>query len=367
MKRWPTATAALLGLGLAIALGLEVLARIRGVPTSAALLLPSVDALPDGWLVTDRTNLATPTPGFEGRFQGIETSAVLRFDDQGLRGGPPENDKRPRWLVSGGTIALAPQVAEEHTFTQLLGDRSSTRILNGGVPGWSTWQATRQYLRVDDTLKIERWILLFDLGETFLANERFPREAMTAPSTSGTPITRSPNPTLNHALARHLRLYTRWWVGRVDDAVRAGRSPLPDDVKDAISLFNAAGAGRLAQLLPQTSSALDEFQRAARTRGEPITVVLVPPGWVVQSARRDDVFRLAGLDPAGATLEAPVQAVQEMLARYGVPACNLTPALVAAHEKEENLYFAWDGYWTPEGHRVVADALSRCLVSSGGA
>ena len=64
-------------------------------------------------------------------------------------------------------------------------------------------------------------------------------------------------------------------------------------------------------------------------------------------------------DPASMALDAPRQAVLQILDELNIPACDLTEPLRQAADP----YFVYDGHWTTEGHTVVAETLSRCLSS----
>jgi hypothetical protein len=44
---------------------------------------------------------------------------------------------------------------------------------------------------------------------------------------------------------------------------------------------------------------------------------------------------------------------------------DLTPGLKESASRGELVYFTDDGHWTPKGHEVVSDALSRLITQNG--
>jgi lysophospholipase L1-like esterase len=49
-------------------------------------------------------------------------------------------------------------------------------------------------------------------------------------------------------------------------------------------------------------------------------------------------------------------------ASYGIPLVDLTADFNEANARGEELYFATDGHWNPEGHRVAAEAIFESLI-----
>jgi len=341
-------------------LGAEVLGRIVQPDASADLLFNSPDSSPQGLYVVDHTRMLTPRPGFSGQVRSPGYSVSLRINDHGLRGPADAPSGQPQWLAVGDSFTMAVQVDEGDTFAAQLGQQAGAWVWNGGVDGYSTWQALSRYEALDSTLPIERVVLTFFLGNDLQDNVRFPHVVKGARSLpEGADIPRQPTPPLEAFLLRRSRLYAHWRVWSRRTALVSGTDPDRERWRQELVLFSDSGQRELKRLLPQTREALRRLQQATRQRGDELIVAVAPPAFVVEPDRAEATFEVVGLDPSTAALDAPRQAVLSVLRELDIAACDLTEPLRGASAA----YFVYDGHWTVEGHTIVAETLSQCLSS----
>jgi len=364
----PAAWAARLGLvlsGLVVGVfAAEAVARLVAPQGHADLLFNAPDSTPNGLYVVDHNLVSVPAPGFSATARGLEQTVPLRINSLGLRGPELSAPVGPRWLAVGDSFTIATQVSEDDSFESRLGSLIHGDVPNAGVDGYSTWQATGRYTSLEARVHPDGVLLTFFLGNDLLDNVRLDfllREAQRRPQ--GTPIPRPSVPPIESFLARHSFLYAHWRVWSRARALAAGSDLSRKRWRDELEIFAAGGADALRRLLPQTRTALEELLSATRTRGDRLLVALAPPAFVVDPARVGPTFKLMGLDPAQATLDAPGAAVADLLKGLGIDACDLSPALRRGAQ-ESAMYLTYDGHWTPAGHAVVAQALAACIQQS---
>ncbi len=345
--------------GLVLGAGLaECLARIVAPSASADLLFNAPDASPKGLYVMDREVLLVPAAGFTAEVQSLGYRVPLRINSLGLRGPEPTPGG---WLAVGDSFTLSVQVTEEETFAQRFAQVREEAVHNAGVDGYSTWQALRRYRQLDDALGVEKVLLTFFLGNDFQDNDRFPHVLRQSTQlVHGAPIPRQHLPWIQAFFLRHSYLAAHWRIWNRKRGLQSGKDPQRQAWLDELSIFSNQGKGRLAQLKPGTERALTEFREETRQRGDHLLVAVAPPAFQVDPARMEATFRVVGLDPAEADLDAPLRAVQGILRRLGLAGCDLVSPLRDAAESGEHLYFTFDGHWTPAGHAVVAQTLRDC-------
>lgn len=351
-----------LGLGVAgVAAGAllgEGVARLLAPVAAEELLFNAPDAAPRGLYRFSKDLLTETTPGFTGEVASLGYRVPLRIDSHGLRG--PEPGPGPNWVAVGDSFTISVQVREADTFPDRLGPKLGVSVLNAGVDGYSTWQATRRYGDLAAAVPLEGVLLTYFLGNDLHDNERMPvmmnrpmppgQEGRALPTASTDPFTRF---LFRHSVAyAYLRVATKRAALSRPDNFDARR------FADELSIFTKGGAQRLAQLLPPTERALAQLRDAARSRRDRLLVAVAPPSFVVDAERAGATLGTFGLsDP---DLDAPRLAVLDALRRLDIAACDLTPALQAAEDRGEKPYFRFDGHWTATGHAAVADALAAC-------
>lgn len=350
------------GLGVGL-VGAEGVARLMAPDGAAELLFPSTDNTPEGLYVNSRRHVSVAQPGFTGTTGG---GVPLRINALGLRG--PELSARSeakRWLVLGDSFVMALQVPEHETFAEVLSARTDTAFLNGGVDGYSTWQATSRLAELARPAGVQGAVVVFFLGNDFTDNERHAqmlREAARLPD--GVPIIQPDPHPMHRLLASWSRVYGHYSVWARRRAISAGHDPMAQQWKRELAYFHRSGARDLQRTLSSTVQALAQLRDTARRLGVPLTVAVAPPAFAVHTERAGPTLSLVGLDPAGADLQAPDRAILGALSRLGIPACDLGPALRTA-AADEAVYLTFDGHWSTAGHRVVAETLDGCLRDQG--
>lgn len=356
-----------LALGVAVAEGLARLVQPAG---HADLLFDAPDASPQDLYVIDPELVLVPRASFSDTIRSQGYSVPLAFDAAGLRVDPSAQgpaDAGPggpqTWAAAGDSFTLAVQVPLAETFAHRLGVQTGRRVLNLGVDGYSTWQASRRAARVDATHDTAGVLLTFFLGNDLQDNERFPHILRTVEGrTAGEPIPRPPVPAWEALLLRHSAVFAHVRVWSRARGLRSGADPARGRWREELAIFSSEGQGTLQRLMPATRRALTEARAAAAARGDALMVALAPPAFGVHPERLASTFEVVGLDPAQATPDAPRDAVARELRALGVPTCDLTPPLRAAAGAGQALYFTYDGHWTAAGHAVVAEAIAACLA-----
>ncbi len=173
-------------------------ARLISPHGAADLLFGAPDDAPQGMYLTDPELVYRPKPGFEGTLRSLGYRVPLRFNRLGLRGPELAEPKdSPRWLAVGDSFTLSPQVPEAETFQGRMSAQGRVELLNAGVDGYSTWQATRRYQELAEQVALDGVLLTFFLGNDYEDNRRFRSELDRARSRpAGQPISAAtPRPT----------------------------------------------------------------------------------------------------------------------------------------------------------------------------
>jgi hypothetical protein len=353
----------LAGLGLGL-LAAEGLARVVRPAGHADLLFDSPDASPRDLYVIDPELVLVPRPGFSDTIRSQGYTVPLAFDEAGVRIPPDQPEVASGgWVAAGDSFTLAVQVPVDQTFAARVGERLGVPVHNIGVDGYSTWQASRRAARVDRSRDTEGVLLTFFLGNDLQDNERFPHVLRTVEGReAGASIPRPEVALWETVLLRYSAIYAHIRVWRRARALRSGADPARQRWQEELAIFSEEGAGTLQRLLPSTRRALSEARQATQRRGDRLVVALAPPAFVVHPDRLASTFEVVGLDPARARPDAPRDAIARELASLGIETCDLTPALRAAADAGQALYFTYDGHWTAAGHAVVADAMATCLA-----
>ena len=118
--------------------------------------------------------------------------------------------------------------------------------------------------------------------------------------------------------------------------------------------------GALGPLLPPTQSALRRFHDACRQLAVRCGVALVPPAYVVHTARRDATFEAFGLQYSPDQIDQPARALLNAVPS-AIPSIDLTPALQAAEDQRPYLLF--DPHFSAAGHRIAAEELAPFLTN----
>jgi hypothetical protein len=340
----------------------EGLARLVAPAGHADLLFNSPDSSPQGLYVNDPELLLVPNAGFTATVQSLDYDVSLQINSMGLRG-PELDPSASHWLALGDSFTIAVQVSEEDSFSGQLSAATGSTFLNAGVDGYSTWQALLRYQNlVEQGVDLDGVLLTFFLGNDFHDNDRFEVMARQASQLeAGRPIPRAPLPWLQRILMRHSVLYAHLRVWMKAQNLKAGRDPDRDRWRQELSIFSSEGNPQLNHLSTKTTQALQALKKATDANGDALLIALAPPAFVVDDSRLQPTFEIVGLEPATASIYAPGQRALNLMSELGITTCDLTEALRQAQEEGEDLYFAYDGHWTPAGHRVVSETVQACM------
>ena len=337
-----TASFLALGLGLALALAAgEALVR--------AARPQILERYPAGLYIPSATRQYKLRPGFRGVFRYPEFETKVRVSDQGLR---EERSYMPfhpgswRILAVGDSFTMAYSVGQPNTWVRVLerllntsGSGRRWEVINGGVPGYSTWQELAYLGEEGLALRPDVVLLGFFIGNDIADNAR-------------------------PALPVELR------EGRlISSGFRNGLLPFPMRLflarhSDLYHLAHSVGAKPLGRGLPygdsaeegwrQTNQLISRFSRMCREQGVRGIVVLMPERVQVEpdAARQFAAGLGIPFDPGG-----PDRHMREVCARAGLEVVDLLDELAG----RSGLYFPQDGHWTERGNSAAAWALFEYL------
>ena len=293
-------------------------------------------------------------PHVETVHRSLEYEAAFRTNELGLRGGPvtPRETGQLRILTLGDSFTMARQVSEAESFTGRLAEATGGVAWNGGVDGYSTWEATDQLERVARHVQPDVVVLSFYLGNDLRDNASGggppplidPGErSIWAEDLAKTLGSRS-------ALAAHVTARLMLAQGADDFRFQEHRDEIAVMVEPAV----------LERDLGATKEALDAFAGACRRARARCVVGLVPPAYVVHDQRAAATYEAFGLDPEQADFQRVADAVAGAVPE-GLEVVDLTPALQEAGQADP-MYFTYDPHWTPTAHAVAAKAYADVLT-----
>jgi SGNH hydrolase-like domain, acetyltransferase AlgX len=345
----------LLGLGGLVA-GLvlaEGVSRLVQPEAGAELLFGAPELVPAELFVADPTMGLLPRPGSQAVLQTPESRVELRFDALGLRGSGLEEGAR--WLALGDSFVMALQVAEEQTFTSLLGQRRGVQVLNAGVDGHAPPQALLRFRQLAAQVQPSVVVLVVFVGND-LTEARRPSGPMLVPSPSAAP-TGLQALLLHHSmLAAHLR------VARARARLESGLDPRLRHHQDELQLFlRRRSHDRLQPAVNDLLPSILALQGEVVQQGARFVVAVAPPALAMDSDLAARTFEMLGMPTEDLDVDAPALAVEAALGRAGLTPCSLTGPLRESHQAGRPPYFRFDGHWNAAGHTVVADAIDRCV------
>lgn len=269
----------------------------------------------------------------------------------------PKRSGEVRILALGDSFTLGLAVDDDETFAAHLTDSlgASVTVLNGGVPGYGTEQATALMQRLVPQTQADAVLLTVYTGNDLRDNVRW----STSPGIPTTPptVVKPPPPQRSSflkAAARTSRVmsYALMW----SDLKRSESDFRIAEFKDEILPF--AGRDHLKPLMPATRTALQRFSDACRDLKIRCGVALVPPAYAVHTERLPSTFEAFGLDPTTAEIDLPQQHIRAAVP-HPMPVIDLTQAL--RQDAARGPYLVFDPHFSAEGHRIAAEALTPFL------
>ena len=276
----------------------------------------------------------------------------------------------PRVVVIGDSFVQAAQVPLDEGYGRVLAREAGVEVLSLGVPGAGTATALDVLEAYAFPLHPDLVLLGFLVANDVLNNDplldtktdkpfyalRDGRLVRTDPVLASAPL-----PWLWER-SDTFRWVARTWAARreAEARVAAGEGGVPVDLE----VYLAGGDARWEEAWTVTDALVGAMADRCAAAGVGFGTVLFPDqvqATATGRARAEARWpSLRGWHPEAA--QARALALAE---RHG-PALDLLPALAAA---PGTLYFADDGHWTAEGHRVAATATApwvRGLLEAGG-
>lgn len=320
---------------------------------------------PQGMYVEDPAVGYVLSPNFEGRLERSEFSAPFSVNSIGLRGAePPEIlDDHLTILVLGDSQAFGFGVLDHETFSAQLETiiaeahpDLNLRVLNGGVPGYGTADQLA-FLRakgaeLDPDLVIVQFLSANDITES-----RWPavdwaivEDGWLGHRQSSADVERTQEETADAAISlgdRILLLKRRSHVlNLLSDSigylgVRLGL------INEVVGLWGEDFAVEDGE---KTTGLLAEIAEEARRLGARTLLLYTTGKNYVLSGNYE-------LPRSGEVVRAASEAGQ-------VPWIDVTHFL-RRHPDPTELFYKFDGHWSPDGHRAIADLLAEQLSPMG--
>lgn len=370
--RWLARSALVLGGLMAGLLLAEWAGRFAGVSGGNQLLFPSVDLYPRD-LYVDADGLNVPNPKFVGTVRSLDYAVPIHFSEWGTRGENPSTEG-PRWIAVGDSFTLALQVSESDTFVAKLSEKLNVEIINAGVDGYSTREASVRLAQLALTFPPKAVVLAFftgnDLADNLRAIRRTPTNPGRSPSPGGPdfPVHPTPPPLkLNFVelfLREHSVLFAHYLVWDKQQKIASGRDRRSKHFRDELEIFGPLVRQKLAHDMPATNAALAQFAATATRAGAATTyVVVLPPAFGLDPEVARVTLRTFGVE-GEPDVNTAYEAILAAVSETGMLPCDARPELRATYEAGKNPYFLFDAHLTAEGHTAVANAIFRCVTES---
>ena len=371
------ARAWLQNLALLVLASLITLAAIEGAVrlTGPWVLLPV-----PGLHVPDPVLHHVLAPNFEAVVESGEWAYAVRTNSIGMRDreyGAKASDEF-RVLMLGDSFIYGTGVDIEDSFLRhleslLMKAAAGKRIvvMNGGIEGSGT-DRELVYLRTKgQALRPDLVLTGMYPGNDFADNRLgtiIPFDPSRAEDAARSPARTAPrrdaSPGFDEWLRSKLQSYKLLREKLYIVAARFGlKTPYLADLGFFAECARGDPRGRL--LLDHTVALLRGISEQAARTGARSAVFIIPVRAQVYTelARRPAIYY--GLEPDDRFLTLPSRLLSEGLAREAVPCLDLLPAFRAAAARSGPLYFERDVHWTPEGHRVAAEALAAFVTEEG--
>ena len=301
------------------------------------------------------------TPNQSGVFHEPEFQFTFFTNSLGLRGAEltSKGQHEYRILVLGDSFTWGEGVMENQDYpTQVereLENRGirQVRVINGGVPGYSTKQERIWLERIVDKVEADAVLLGFFLGNDFMDNlaDQYPtvidgflvssREEghrRNLAQKLGIP------PQLKIALRTNFHLYpflTKAWVSLL---VFTGLENTAEHFEMARNTYSPKG--ELALVV--TRKAIKELSAYCRKKGLPFGIVMIP------DVRGNNM--MAGRE--GYDASKPAKVMRELAQSLGIPILDLSPL----YHGQTEVFYPIDGHWNFKGHQIAGKAIATSLL-----
>lgn len=328
---------------------------------------------PPGLYESHPTRAYRLAPNFRGKLSTPEYRTDVIVNSRGLREDGEYTAKAPgtfRILVLGDSFVAGIGVEARETFAKLAADRlnanaSAVRFeaINAGVPSYSTREEVLYLEEEGFELQPDVVLLALFIGNDIVDNTRTSwSRVVDGELVDGEPRTGVLPLAIRRILSRHSHLYhflwpyQRWLLGRSTEDRLAE--------KRLFAIYDRPDAASSAPAWQATELWIERLTRITREHNVPLGVLIIPEQLQLEPAAWEAAAKRLNAGAAEYTLERPNQRLAEMLHHLRVPIFDLLSVLRSSLPGH-TLYFRSDGHWTPEGHRLVADAMVGFLQNEG--
>lgn len=358
----------------------EVGARVYGRFFACHREKPS----PQGLYRRDERYGHTLTPGYVGSLDGGCWSTPVRVSSAGTRGGeiPDGAPGRRRIVAIGDSYTFGLGVGESETMTAALerelnvgrqpGGNGDVEIINAGVPGWTTIQAT--LLLEDRTLSLgadEALIVIYlgnDVEERVRFEEHSPKEAADAgrsaagsqlEGTGGADLRGGSPPGVHGAPVAggwptsHLFgiLSERW----MEASFRSGVRKRPFE-RPWFEIFLGDVPPRVRRGFDLIAGDLARASTFARATGLQLRAVVIPFWVQVTRPTAADLCGAFRCPEGSIDMRRPNAEIAAALSRAGIPALDLTDDLASAFKDRRYRFVV--GHWDAAGCAIAAERIA---------
>ena len=314
-------------------------------------------------------------PGMRASRSTSEFDVTFEINEQGLRDDLVERAKPKgtfRVLCLGDSFTLGYTVDREHLFVDHLERYWSTQqrrveVVNAGTEGYSTDQEVLWFLEEGKHYEPDL-VLLFPYENDIYWNgeqqyTRYPKPRFTPQGGIEARAFEEPKPSpaiTKLALGQFAAKVLVPMIAKPDPS-RGAFQPAGTDVwvnKEFAPLFHQA-PDFLTEAEARTKGALAALKRETDALGAKLVVVPVPSESAIDPAEKERFRELAlgGLGDEHWSPDKPVDFFRDAAEELGLQTIDTRPALLAAADKGDPLYFRDEWHFTPAGNEAFALAL----------
>jgi len=311
--------------------------------------------------------------------------AAFHTNSHGLRGPELPLAKPPgvrRIVVLGDSFAWGHGVSEGLAFPELMEALlPSTQVVNLGVPGFSIRTEQRYFEQLGAAFEPDIVLLALcqndihdlDAFEKQQAESRTRQEQRTERSAAG----QAPSPEVDHPvrsfkqfLDRHSYVYALCRQS-VNSHKTLARLAVRLGLKEELAGFELLDDNLHASMVnppPPVVRAHEQLQRdllrldqCVRSRGAKLVIAMIPSIQAVDPRELTLSLAYTTYEPADFDTGLPHRRVRAFAAEHHIPVIDPLERFRAALARGARLYLPGDLHFSPEGHRLFAEAVSEAL------
>ncbi len=304
-------------------------------------------------------------PGFQGTVATGEYDSRIHINEMGLRSAPvgtPEPGRKSV-LVLGDSFTFGVGVSNPETYPALLETRLSAsgfpcRVHNAGVPGHGPVQYQGRYHQLRSVLRPDCVLMGMYIGNDIF-DCIWKKEGTRFKVVDGWVVSGDVYrlDRFKTWIRTHSHLYRL--VSRLSQKILLGNQSHEGRFNHLTDQLLSQGDWSenpfLAEACNTLRTELEGLRRQVEEDGAVLLIVLLPLECQVSdslwAARAEDRCRRFG----------PQERLCRLFEEMGLAYLDLVPTF--QKHQDGDLFYALDGHWTPAGHRVVAEAVARAVLS----